>query len=100
MTTLGYGDMSPKSYVGKVVALMSACAGLCNLTFLINLIGECFEEVFRKYVLDRNQRMVNEWPLYVDKHVTKVVKNLKMKRSVRCSCKGVLNECAGKDIYK
>eukprot|EP00495_Collosphaeridae_sp_1-RS-2012_P000166 TRINITY_DN10025_c0_g1_i1.p1 TRINITY_DN10025_c0_g1~~TRINITY_DN10025_c0_g1_i1.p1 ORF type:complete len:59 (+),score=7.03 TRINITY_DN10025_c0_g1_i1:273-449(+) len=55
MTTLGYGDISPKSYVGRVVAMMAASMGIVNLTFLINIMGECFEEIFREFVLKKRQ---------------------------------------------
>merc|ERR1719317_472090 len=39
MTTLGYGNHYPESYIGKFVALMSSCMGIVNLTFLINIIS-------------------------------------------------------------
>jgi len=48
-TTLGYGDMSPTSYVGKLIALSTVAIGLINITFFINTIGDWFEEVFRIY---------------------------------------------------
>jgi len=70
MTTLGYGDMYPKSYVGKAVALMSACVGICNLTFMINIIGECFEEMFRKFLLEKSRKTDAEMALYIEKRIS------------------------------
>jgi len=52
-TTLGYGDMCPKTYVGKFIALLTVVVGLVNLTFLINIIDDCFEEVFRRFLQRR-----------------------------------------------
>jgi hypothetical protein len=57
MTTLGYGDMSPTSYVGRMVAMITVFVGLCNITFLINIVGDCFEEVFREYVLKKSKKI-------------------------------------------
>jgi len=69
MTTLGYGDMCPKSMVGKAVALMSACVGICNLTFMINIFGECFEEMFRKFLLEKCRMADAEMAKYIEKHI-------------------------------
>jgi len=69
ITTVGYGDMSPKTYVGKLIALIASCVGICNLTFLINIIGECFEEIFRIFVLEKSRRLEEDWALYIDKHI-------------------------------
>lgn len=67
MTTLGYGDVSPKSYVGRFVAMLTVLVGLCNITFLINIVGDCFEDVFRDYILRRSQKMENEHSKYINK---------------------------------
>jgi len=67
MTTLGYGDVSPKTYVGKAVAMMTVLVGLCNLTFLINIVGDCFEDVFREYILRRSHKLEEEHSKYICK---------------------------------
>jgi len=77
MTTLGYGDMFPKSYVGKVISIFTACAGVCNLTFFINIIGDCFEEMFRESVLEKSRKTDAEMSLYIDKHVTRASNQLR-----------------------
>jgi len=60
MTTLGYGDFSPISLVGRMVAVITVFMGLCNITFLINIVGDCFEEVFREFVMKRSKTMDEE----------------------------------------
>jgi len=65
MTTLGYGDMLPESYVGRMVAMTTVFVGLCNITFLINIIGDCFEEVFRKFVIKKSREMERQRAVYV-----------------------------------
>jgi len=65
MTTLGYGDMSPITYVGRMVAMITVFVGLCNITFLINIVGDCFEEVFREYVLKKSKQMQEEHEMYL-----------------------------------
>jgi len=65
MTTLGYGDMYPITYVGRMVAMITVFVGLCNITFLINIVGDCFEEVFREYVLKKSKQMQEEQNMYL-----------------------------------
>jgi len=72
MTTLGYGDMSPKSLVGRMVAVITVLVGLCNITFLINIIGDCFEEVFRKFVIKKSREMETQRAVYVTECVNDV----------------------------
>jgi len=80
MTTLGYGDMFPRSSVGKVIALVSVFAGLCNLTFLINIIGSCFEEMFRESVLEKSKKTDSEMGLYIDKLIIQASNQLRAKQ--------------------
>jgi len=75
MTTVGYGDLSPKSYIGKLVALISACCGVCNITLLINIIGQCFEEVFREFVVKRSRKIEEDRLEYIRKHVNRASKS-------------------------
>jgi len=75
MTTVGYGDFFPKSEVGKLVALISACCGICNITLLINIIGQCFEEVFREFVVKRSRKIEEDRLEYIRKHVNRASKS-------------------------
>jgi potassium voltage-gated channel Shaw-related subfamily C protein 3 len=72
MTTLGYGDLYPKTYVGRMVAMITVFVGLCNITFLINIVGDCFEEVFREFVVKRSKKMENEHSKYLTNCVHEV----------------------------
>jgi len=56
-TTLGYGDMSPRSHGGKLTALLTVALGLVNITFEINTIGDCLEEIFRRYLEDKSKKI-------------------------------------------
>jgi len=77
MTTLGYGDIFPKSHVGKFVALMSACVGICNLTFLINIVGGCFEETYKNFILSKNKKMDTELNQNIEKYIKQASEDLK-----------------------
>jgi len=72
MTTLGYGDMSPTTYVGRITAVMTVFVGLCNITFLINIVGDCFEEVFREFVVKRSKKFEEEQFQYLKECVHSV----------------------------
>jgi len=74
MTTVGYGDLSPKSAVGKLVALVSACCGVCNITLLINIIGECFEEVFREFVVRRGTKIAEQKRRFINRLIHSATK--------------------------
>jgi len=78
MTTLGYGDMFPKSYVGKAVSLLSALVGICNITFMIKIVGDCFEEMFRKFLLEKSRKADRELTLYIEKHISRECNKLRM----------------------
>merc|ERR550534_1181766 len=68
-TTLGYGDMSPVTYVGKLIALATVGVGLINITFVINTIGDCFEEIFRRFLLERTAKMEDERADFIRQNV-------------------------------
>jgi len=65
MTTLGYGDIYPTSCVGRIISMVTVLVGLCNITFLINIVGGCFEEVFREFVVRRSLKMEQEHAKYI-----------------------------------
>jgi len=70
VTTVGYGDYSPNSSVGKLIALITACCGICNFTLIINIFGQCFEEVFREYALRKSKIIGDERLRYIQKHIS------------------------------
>jgi len=83
MTTLGYGNHYPESYIGKFVALMSSCMGIVNLTFLINIIGGCFEETFRKFIEVKSKRVDGDTALYIEKYIVQACEKLMKRQTMR-----------------
>jgi len=81
MTTLGYGDYSPKSYIGMGAAIFAVVVGLGNITFLINIIGDCFEEVFRVFVQKRTLKMESERLQFIRKQVNRASNHVKVMQS-------------------
>jgi len=79
-TTLGYGDYSPSSHVGKLVAVTAVLTGLGNLTFLINIIGDCFEEVFRVFVQKRSRKIEQERANFIEKQIKRASELVKLRR--------------------
>jgi hypothetical protein len=52
MTTVGYGDFSPKSDGGKVVAMFATLAGLINIALPLAIVGENFIEGWQNRLLE------------------------------------------------
>jgi len=76
--------MSPASYVGKLIALTAVAIGLVNITFVINTIGDCFEEVFRNYLNVRTRELELDRNAYIRQNINeakKMVQQLYLKRS-------------------
>jgi len=75
-TTLGYGDMSPVTYVGKLIALVTVAVGLINITFVINTIGDCFEEVFRRFLVERTAKIEDERADFIRQNVDRAKRKI------------------------
>jgi len=82
-TTLGYGDMSPVTYVGKLVALVAVSIGLINITFIINTIGDCFEEVFRRFLVERTTQIEDERTDFIRQNVDRAKRKIEYLNSKR-----------------
>lgn len=75
-TTLGYGEMYPRTYVGKLLSLLVVLMGLVNLTFTINTIGECLEEVLRRFLQNRSALIDEERLAFIRGEVAQSQKTL------------------------
>lgn len=49
-TTLGYGDIPIRTSLGRLFACITAYIGILNLTFMINVLGSCFDEAYTRYL--------------------------------------------------
>jgi len=84
-TTLGYGDMTPTSYIGKFISMSAVAIGLINITFIINTIGDCFEEVFRNYLTERTRAIERDRSAFIRQNVNEAKKKVEDLRSKRGS---------------
>jgi len=75
-TTLGYGDIYPKSYEGKLVGILIVILGLVNITVIINTIGQCFEEIFRDYLENRSKNIQRQRSSYIKQQVDEALEKL------------------------
>jgi len=53
MTTVGYGDMYPKTGLGKLLAVMVMLIGILVIAFPVSLVGSSFNQVFAVHLKDR-----------------------------------------------
>lgn len=51
-TTVGYGDISPKTITGRVIATVLMISGLCLLSILTASMSNIIKEISKKYSLD------------------------------------------------
>jgi len=84
-TTLGYGDLYPISYEGKLVGILILVLGLINLTVIINTIGQCFEEIFRDYLENRSIKIQAQRSRYIKRQVEEALGRLEDLRRSKTS---------------
>jgi len=65
-TTLGYGDITPSTILGRMLACVTAYIGIVNLTFMINVLGACFDEAYTRF-LTKEEKILKE-QLYSEIH--------------------------------
>jgi len=56
-TTLGYGDIPIVTPVGRLLACVTAYIGIINLTFMINVLGSCFDEAYTRFLAREEQKL-------------------------------------------
>jgi len=63
MTTVGYGDVSPDTWVGQVIGIATMFCGLIVLSLPITIIGANFDELYRdsrKQELEKKKKLKQE----------------------------------------
>jgi len=70
MTTIGYGDIYPKTFGGKLVVLLSSFMGIINLLIIMNIIGVSFKENYRNNVLEKIKREECELAEYIEEVIS------------------------------
>jgi hypothetical protein len=49
MTTIGYGDMNPKTSIGAMIGGMLSCAGIIILSLLVSSLTDLFSMSYRNF---------------------------------------------------
>jgi len=49
-TTVGYGDIEVVTDTGRLLACVTAYAGIFNLTIMVNVMGSCFDEAYTRFL--------------------------------------------------
>jgi len=70
MSTVGYGDIYPKSCPGKLIAMISSIMGMINLIIVVNVIGVNFRTSYRNIVLEKSKEAESERAMYIEKLVS------------------------------
>ncbi|KAI0983861.1 hypothetical protein GJ496_006096 [Pomphorhynchus laevis] len=52
MTTVGYGDLYPHTYVGRVVAVICACFGQVIICMIIPIVSNLYQEYYQGRILE------------------------------------------------
>ena len=91
MTTVGYGDVTPKSSAGKVVGALCACSGVLILALPVSVIGSNFT-LYYSYAQARLRLPKRKQPALV--MADKALVNAKIEqREVEQSMNGSESEC-------
>ncbi|CAF0985794.1 unnamed protein product [Adineta ricciae] len=62
MSTVGYGDISPMTWLGRIIACMCAVFGTATMGMVISVLGESYQRVYKQQTYDPNEQE----PLLVD----------------------------------
>merc|ERR1711881_312433 len=49
MTTVGFGDVYPRTWLGKVVGIFSMLSGILIIALPVAIVGRKFQEVYESY---------------------------------------------------
>merc|ERR1712182_22912 len=59
MTTVGYGDLYPKTFQGRLVGVLCMFSGILLIALPTAIVGQNFQEVYR-HVLDQQSRTLKK----------------------------------------
>jgi len=59
-TTLGYGDIKIATEWGRLLACITAYAGIFQITIMINVMGSCFDEAYIRYLATKEKDFKKE----------------------------------------
>jgi len=62
-TTLGYGDIKIATEWGRLLACITAYAGIFQITIMINVMGSCFDEAYTRYLTTKEKDFKEEFGL-------------------------------------
>jgi len=65
-TTVGYGDIEVVTDAGRVLACVTAYAGIFNLTIMVNVMGSCFDEAYTRFLTKEEKNFKKQLGLEMD----------------------------------
>jgi len=60
MTTVGYGDRTPKTPLGKIVACMAMLSGIVLISLPVAIVGTKFQQAYEDFEFDKAQKLLSE----------------------------------------
>jgi len=65
-TTVGYGDIQVVTDTGRILACITAYAGIFNLTIMVNVMGSCFDEAYTRFLTNEEKNFKKELGVEVE----------------------------------
>jgi hypothetical protein len=93
MTSVGYGEVVPKTGLGKIVGVVASLVGMVLIALPVAIVGQKFQDVYEqndveeaKQAASRRMRVSGEvWNLVPPSDVLARLRNLNVNESARCS---------------